>query len=90
MRSRSRCLSFAVALLSAVSTSGCAMLETRRTKLQAVKTIGIISAVGDEFTFEKGGLTGLNDLSLSGVEGRHTWASWAKAAGNRRQARWRA
>ena len=65
MRNRSRCLSFAIALLFAVSISGCAMLETRQTKLQAVKTVGIISAVGDEFTFEKGGLTGLNERSQS-------------------------
>ena len=54
--------SFATVVL-AVSVSACAMLETRETKLQAVKTVGIISAVGDEITFAKGGLTGLDNRS---------------------------
>jgi len=52
-------------VLVAVSVSACAMFETRETKLQAVKTVGIISAVGDEITFATGGLTGLNNRSQS-------------------------
>jgi len=56
--------SFATVVL-AVSVGACAMLETRETKLQAVKTIGVISAVGDEITFAKGGLTGLDNRSQS-------------------------
>jgi hypothetical protein len=50
-------------IVLAVSVGACAMLETRETKLQAVKTVGIISAVGDEITFAKGGLTGLDNRS---------------------------
>src|SRR3984893_7342437 len=53
---------FATVVL-ALSVSGCAMFETRETKLQAVKTVGIVSAVGDEITFAKGGLTGLDNRS---------------------------
>src|SRR6202171_5215594 len=50
-------------LVLAVSVSACAMFETRETKLQTVKTVGIVSAVGDEITFAKGGLTGLHTRS---------------------------
>jgi hypothetical protein len=53
------------ALVLAVSVSACAMFETRETKLQAVKTVGIISAVGDEITFVTGGLTGINNRRQS-------------------------
>src|SRR5258708_11696968 len=62
----SRCLSFASILLVAVSVGACAMFETGQTKLQGVKTVGIISAVGGEMSFARAGLTGLhNDLSQS-------------------------
>src|SRR6202022_3810263 len=44
---------------------GCAMFATRETKLQAVKTVGIISAVGDEMTFARMGLTGPNNANQS-------------------------
>jgi len=52
-------------VLLAVSVSACAVFETGQTKLQAVKTVGIISAVGDEFSFTRAGLNG------SGEESRH-------------------
>jgi hypothetical protein len=65
MRRSSRCVSFVTVVLVAVSVSACAMLETRETKLQAVKTVGIISAVGDEMSFARAGLTGLNNRSQS-------------------------
>jgi hypothetical protein len=55
----------AATVLFALSVGGCAMLATRETKLQAVKTVGIISAVGDEMSFAKIGLTGLNNASQS-------------------------
>ena len=58
------CANFATVLL-AVSVSACAMLETRETKLQAIKTVGIVSAVGDQITFARGGLTGLDNRSQS-------------------------
>jgi hypothetical protein len=60
-----RRVGFPVVVLLAVSVSACAMFETRETKLQGVKTVGIVSAVGDEITFAKGGLTGLNNRSES-------------------------
>jgi hypothetical protein len=59
---RGPCANFATVVL-AVSVSACATFETRETKLQAVKTVGIVSAVGDEITFAKGGLTGLDNRS---------------------------
>src|SRR5258708_38530435 len=60
MRRSSRCASFATVVLLAVSVGACAMFETGQTKLQAVKTVGIISAVGGPITVAKGGLTGLD------------------------------
>src|SRR5260370_41565713 len=65
MRRSTRCLSLATVAVLAVSVSPCAMLETRETKLQAVKTVGIVSAVGDEMSFAKAGLTGLSNPSQS-------------------------
>jgi hypothetical protein len=59
---RGPCANFA-AVVVAVSVSACATFETRETRLQAVKTVGIVSAVGDEITFAKGGLTGLDNRS---------------------------
>jgi hypothetical protein len=64
MHLSSRCVSFA-AILLAVNLGACAMFETRETKLQAVKTVGIISAVGDEMSFAKAGLTGLSNPGQS-------------------------
>jgi hypothetical protein len=61
MRRSSRCVSFATLLLVGVSVGACAMFETGQTKLQGVKTVGIISAVGGEFSFARAGLTGLNN-----------------------------
>src|SRR5258708_27424716 len=60
MRRSSRCASFATVVLLAFSVGACAMFETGQTKLQAVKTVGIISAVGDQIAVAKGGLTGLD------------------------------
>ncbi len=53
---RSKCFA-AIVLLASCGSSG-AVFETRDARLQAVKTVGIISAVGDRFTFAKGGLSG--------------------------------
>ena len=61
MRTRSRCASFAIIVLLVLCGSADAWFETRDAKLQAVKTIGIIAAVGDQFTFATGGLTGLDN-----------------------------
>jgi hypothetical protein len=65
MRRSRRCASFATLVLVAFGVGACASFETRQTKLQAVKTVGIISAVGDQFTFARGGLTGANNRSES-------------------------
>jgi hypothetical protein len=65
MRRSSPYANLAAVVLVAVSVGGCAMFATRDTKLQAVKTVGIISAVGDEMTFARMGLTGLNNASRS-------------------------
>jgi len=65
MRRGSRCVSLATVIVVAVSAGACAMFETRETKLQAVKTVGILSAVGGEMSFAKAGLTGLNSRSQS-------------------------
>jgi len=65
MHRSSRHLNFATILLVALSVSACAMFQTGETKLQAVKTVGIISAVGDEMTFARMGLTGLNNANQS-------------------------
>jgi hypothetical protein len=71
MRRSSRRVSFVTVVFLAFSVGACAMhetgqmLETGQTKLQAVKTVGIISAVGDQLTFAKGGLTGLDNSSQS-------------------------
>ena len=47
----------------AFSLTGCSTFATRETKLQAVKTVGIIAAVGDEMSFATGGLTGIDGRS---------------------------
>ena len=65
MRRSSPCANFATVVVVAVSVGACAMIETRETKLQAVKTVGIISAVGDEMSFARMGLTGPNNASQS-------------------------
>jgi hypothetical protein len=61
----SRSVSMVSIALFAVSVSACATFETGETKLQRVKTIGIISAVGDQMTFEKAGVTGLDNRRQS-------------------------
>jgi hypothetical protein len=47
-----------VVLSLVVCLSACAGLETGKTKLKRVKTVGIVSAIGDEFSFARAGLNG--------------------------------
>jgi hypothetical protein len=54
----------AIVLLASCGSSG-AIFETRDARLQAVKTVGIISAIGDQFTFAKGGFSGPDNTCLS-------------------------
>lgn len=56
---------FVATILLLLSNSAGAMFESREKRLQAIKTVGIIAAVGDKFTFAKGGLTGLDNSSRS-------------------------
>jgi hypothetical protein len=55
------------ALFLLIVVSGCASIDARSPKLQAIKTVGVISAVGDELTLTKAGLTGFenHDQSVS-------------------------
>jgi hypothetical protein len=55
----------ATLVVLAVSVSGCAMFATGETKLQSVKTVGIVSVVGDQMSFATAGLTGLNNSTQS-------------------------
>ncbi|MBR0780694.1 hypothetical protein [Bradyrhizobium iriomotense] len=57
-------LSLAIAVASAV-LGAAAAFETRATKLQAIKTIGIISAIGEEMSLTRAGLTGLGNTAQS-------------------------
>jgi hypothetical protein len=69
MRYITRGGSLAAVILLALCGKAGAAFETRDARLQAVRTVGIISAVGDQFTFAKGGLisrdTGGRSLSIS-------------------------
>ncbi len=44
-----------MAILLVLSSGAHALFETRDAKLKLVKTVGIVSAIGDQFTFSKGG-----------------------------------
>ncbi|HWF95101.1 MAG TPA: hypothetical protein VG291_09120 [Xanthobacteraceae bacterium] len=49
------------ALLLALLAGACTSIDAAPPKLQAIKTAGVISAVGDEFTLTKSGLTGFDN-----------------------------
>jgi hypothetical protein len=53
----------AITILLVWSSDAHALFETRDAKLQQVRTIGIVSAIGDQFTFAKAGLTGLDSTT---------------------------
>ena len=59
------CMAMAVLLVMSSGGAAHAWFETRDAKLQSVKTVGIISAIGDQFTFAKAGLTGLDNRPRS-------------------------
>ncbi|MBR1125663.1 hypothetical protein JQ628_29360 [Bradyrhizobium lablabi] len=58
MRKITLCVGLAIA---SASLSAAAAFETRATRLQAIKTVGIISAMGDEISMTRAGLTPLNN-----------------------------
>jgi hypothetical protein len=49
-----------VGVLAFLAASDAAAFETRATRLQAIKTVGVISALGDEMSVTRAGLTALN------------------------------
>lgn len=60
------CMPMAILLVMSSGGSAHAWFETRDAKLQSVKTVGIISAIGDQFTFATAGLTSLDNSPRSG------------------------
>ena len=65
MRRSRRSAGLVSIIVLAAGIAGCATFETGETKLQRVKTVGVISAVGDQMNFAKAGLTGLDYRSQS-------------------------
>jgi len=61
----------AMTVLLVLSSDAHAWFETRDAKLSSVKTVGIVSAIGDQFTLAKAGLTGLDNSAR-----RVSIASW--------------
>ncbi|MCA1393496.1 hypothetical protein I6F20_31150 [Bradyrhizobium sp. IC3123] len=57
-------LALACAIASAV-LGAAAAFETRATKLQAITTLGIVSAIGEEMSLTQAGLTGLGNTAQS-------------------------
>jgi hypothetical protein len=55
----------AMVILVVLSSGAHAWFETRDAKLQSVKTVGVVSAIGDQFTFVKAGLTGFDNSPRS-------------------------
>ncbi|MGX1324180.1 hypothetical protein AB7M17_007633 [Bradyrhizobium sp. USDA 377] len=51
--------------IASVALSAAAAFETRATKLQAIKTVGIVSAIGEEMSLTRAGLTGLGNAAQS-------------------------
>lgn len=54
-----------VGLVASVGLSDAAAFETRATRLQAIRTVGVISALGDEMSVTSAGLTPLNNPGQS-------------------------
>lgn len=48
-----------------VALGAAAAFETRASRIQAIKTIGIVSAIGDEMSLTQAGLTGLGNSAQS-------------------------
>jgi hypothetical protein len=54
----------ALAMLALLAHSGCASMQGTN-RLEGIKTIGIICAIGDKFTFTQSGLTGFDNTPQS-------------------------
>jgi hypothetical protein len=53
-----------LSLLASLALSGCASIEGA-SRLEGIKTVGIISAIGDTFSFTPSGLTGIDNSPRS-------------------------
>ncbi|MDA9497913.1 hypothetical protein [Bradyrhizobium sp. CCBAU 11357] len=51
--------------IACVALGAAAAFETRASRLQAIKTVGIISAIGEEISLTRAGLTGLDNAAQS-------------------------
>ncbi|MDH2355495.1 hypothetical protein QCM80_33225 [Bradyrhizobium sp. SSUT112] len=51
--------------VASVVLSAAAAFETRASRLQAIKTVGIVSAIGEEMSLTQAGLTGLGNTGQS-------------------------
>ena len=60
MRAASRYAWIAMVIPLILSSGARALFETRDEKLKSIKTVGIVSAIGDQFTYAKTGLTGVD------------------------------
>ncbi|MEY9753889.1 hypothetical protein [Bradyrhizobium yuanmingense] len=49
--------------IASVALGAAAAFETRASRLQAIKTVGIISAIGEEISLTRAGLTGLDNAA---------------------------
>ncbi len=65
MRTASRFAWIAMVIPLVLSSGARALFETRDEKLKSVKTVGIVSAIGDQFTYAKTGLTGVDNSPRS-------------------------
>ena len=54
-----------VCAIACVALGAAAAFETRATRLQAIKTVGIISAIGEEMSLTQAGLTGIGNTGQS-------------------------
>ena len=72
MQLTGRRVAFTMLMLVVLGHGASALFETRDAKLQAVRTVGIISALGDGFIFSRAGLTGFGNPGRS-----VSIASWA-------------
>ncbi|TQF32750.1 hypothetical protein [Bradyrhizobium sp. UNPA324] len=51
--------------VACIALGAAAAFETRASRLQAIKTVGIISAIGEEMSLARAGLTGLGNAAQS-------------------------
>ena len=65
MRTSCRYAGLTMVMLLVLTSGALALFETRDAKLKSVKTVGIVSAIGDQFTFAKAGFMVLDNSPRS-------------------------